>query len=59
VLVLVYRCRWLQGEVADLEVAEHRWALPGEIPHFSLLPADVPVAERIGRESGRADTPRL
>ncbi len=59
VLVLVYRCRWLRGDVVDLEVAEHRWVLPGEISRLSLLPADVPLAERIGRESGQADTRRL
>src|SRR5215471_12178434 len=38
VLVLVYRCRWLGGEVQDIEVTEHCWAAPADIPEFELLP---------------------
>ena len=59
VLVLAYRCRWLAGEIVDLEVAEHCWARPEELTQFRLLPADVPLAERICREFGNADTSRL
>jgi 8-oxo-dGTP diphosphatase len=59
VLVLAYRCRWVSGEIADLEVAEHRWVQPRELTGFPLLPADVPLAERIARESESADTARL
>ncbi|KAF0217554.1 MAG: NUDIX hydrolase MutT [Geobacteraceae bacterium] len=50
VLVLAYRCSWLSGEIADLEVAEHCWVKPAEILSFQLLPADIPLAERICRE---------
>ena len=50
VLVLAYRCRWLSGEIADLEVHEHCWAGPRELLQYDLLPADIPLAERIARE---------
>ncbi len=59
VLVLAYRCSWLGGEIVELEVSGHRWVLPEELTRFPLLPADVPLAERIARESGTADTARL
>ena len=59
VLVLAYRCHWLSGQIADLGVAEHRWVAPGDIGTFHLLPADVPLAERIGREFDGADLTRL
>ena len=50
VLVLAYRCNWLSGEINDLEVAEHCWVKPSEILNFELLPADIPLAEKICRE---------
>lgn len=56
VLVIAYRCRWLSGEVTDVEVAAHHWAKPDELSDFRLLPADIPLAERICREFGHADT---
>jgi 8-oxo-dGTP diphosphatase len=59
VLVLAYRCRWLSGEVRDLEVSEHCWASPADIANFELLPADIPLAHRIGLEFGNGDTARL
>ena len=54
VLVMAYLCRWLSGEIRNLEVAEHSWVLPGEIPAFQLLPADVPLAARISKEFANA-----
>ncbi len=59
VLVLVYRCSWLAGEVRDLQVAEHRWVEPSALGTYGLLPADIPLAARLAREFGDADTPRL
>lgn len=59
VLVLVYRCYWTAGEVTDIQVAEHRWVLPADIAGYSLLPADMPLAERISREFDHEDTSRL
>ncbi len=50
VLVLAYRCRWTGGEIQDLEVSEHRWASPAEVPGFELLPADIPLAQRLSAE---------
>lgn len=56
VLVLAYRCEWLSGEIADLEVAGHSWVLPAELTGYRLLPADFPLAERIAKEHASADT---
>ncbi len=56
VLVMAYRCRWQSGEVTNVEVSEHCWAKPSELKEFNLLPADVPLAERICREFGHEDT---
>lgn len=59
VLVLVYRCSWLAGEVRDLQVAEHRWVEPSALGTYGLLPADIPLAARLAQEFGDADTPGL
>jgi 8-oxo-dGTP diphosphatase len=59
VLVLAYRCLWLSGEIIDLDVAEHRWALPCDLGKFELLPADVQLAEKIRLEFADADFTRL
>jgi 8-oxo-dGTP diphosphatase len=50
VMVLAYRCEWIGGEIADLEVAGHSWVLPAELIGYRLLPADLPLAERIAKE---------
>lgn len=52
VLVLAYRCRWLSGEVADLDVAEHRWESPDRLAGYDFLPADGPLVQRIAAELG-------
>ena len=59
VLVLAYLCRWVSGEIWDLEVTEHRWVLPEEIGTFDLLPADIPLARRIALEFGNGDSAHL
>jgi 8-oxo-dGTP diphosphatase len=59
VLVLAYRCNWLSGEITDLDVLEHCWALPCDIGKFELLPADIPLAEKICREFAFEDFTHL
>ncbi len=59
VLVLAYRCEWLSGDIADLDVAEHCWVLPCDIVRFHLLPADIPLAEKICGEFAHAGPARL
>lgn len=59
VLVLAYRCHWISGEVRDLEVSAHCWVSPADTANFELLPADVPLAQRIALEFGNGDSPRL
>ncbi|BDV42249.1 DNA mismatch repair protein MutT [Geotalea uraniireducens] len=54
VLVLAYRCRWLAGELQELDVAGHCWTPPELVTSFALLPADLPLAERLAREFGNA-----
>jgi len=50
VLVLAYSCRWTGGTVRNLDVTEHYWAIPDELPAFDFLPADLPLIERLVRE---------
>jgi 8-oxo-dGTP diphosphatase len=52
VLVIVYRCHWLAGEMSNVQVTDHCWVKPEALLDFNLLPADVSVAERLRRESG-------
>jgi 8-oxo-dGTP diphosphatase len=59
VLVLAYRCRWQSGEIIDLDVMEHCWTRPCELMRFQLLPADLPLAEKICGEFADADITRL
>ena len=59
VLVLAYRCQWLDGEITDLDVAEHCWTRPCDLMRFQLLPADIPLAEKICGEFAGADITRL
>lgn len=48
-LMLVYPCRIVAGEVTPLEVAAAQWVPLEELPHFDLLPADRPLIERLLR----------
>lgn len=50
VLIMAYRCRWLDGEVRELDVAGYCWVLPDDLLSYSLLPADIPLAERLSME---------
>ena len=59
VLMLVYRCRWLSGEIQNLEVSAHCWVSPADIVNFQMLPADIPLAKRITEEFVSGDTARL
>ena len=59
VLVLAWLCTWTSGEVRNLEVADHRWVKPAEIPSFELLPADIALAQRLAAEFGHEDTARV
>ena len=52
VLVMVFRCTWVAGEIEHLEVADHRWVYTTELTGYRLLPADIPVAERLALEAG-------
>lgn len=59
VLLLAYRCRWLQGAVIEQQVSGHCWAEPAQLPQFELLPADIPLVERICREYASSYPDRL
>lgn len=48
VLLLVYRCRWLRGTIRNLEVAGHHWVAPVDLLEYELLPADIPLVEKLG-----------
>jgi 8-oxo-dGTP diphosphatase len=47
VLLLFYRARILEGEVRDLGVAAHRWAVRADLSTLTFPPADVKVLEKV------------
>ncbi|GFR34359.1 (deoxy)nucleoside triphosphate pyrophosphohydrolase [Thermobrachium celere] len=46
-LMLVYRCRLLGGEITAKEVEDFRWVIPLELNEYNFLEADVGVVEKI------------
>lgn len=56
VLILSYRCRWCDGTIQDLEVAEHKWVPPRSLRSDEMLPADAPLLTRLVEELADADT---
>lgn len=49
VLVLAYLCRMQGGVIRNLEVAEHRWVEAAEISRFDMLPADLPIVQKLAK----------
>lgn len=49
VLLLAYHCQRLSGEIRNLEVAEHRWVAPADLGAYPILPADMPLIQRLQR----------
>ncbi|NIP50377.1 MAG: NUDIX domain-containing protein [Phycisphaerae bacterium] len=47
VLILAYLCTIAKGTIRNLEVAEHCWACPEELPEFEILPADQPIIRQL------------
>ena len=51
IVMLVYGCRLKSGEIpACVEVAELAWLLPEQLPAYDILPADVPLVDRLRAE---------
>jgi 8-oxo-dGTP diphosphatase len=48
-LMLVYACT-LDGEPRPVEVAELAWVAPQEVLKYELLPADIPLCQRLARD---------
>ena len=48
-LMLVYTCQ-LDGEPRAVQVAEVAWVAPDRLADYPVLPADVPLVERLARE---------
>jgi 8-oxo-dGTP diphosphatase len=53
VLILAYLCTPVHTKVRNLQVADHRWLLPQELPTLPFLPADLPLIDRLRRQSSR------
>lgn len=47
VLIIAYLCRWLDGKIQHIEVADHRWVTTEQCGDFAVLPADRPILDRI------------
>ncbi|NLC69825.1 MAG: (deoxy)nucleoside triphosphate pyrophosphohydrolase [Desulfuromonadaceae bacterium] len=47
VLILAYDCLPRGTAIRNLGVAEHRWVSLEELPGYPLLPADVPIVNKL------------
>jgi 8-oxo-dGTP diphosphatase len=47
VLMLVYRCRIVDGAPRPIEVADLAWCTPAELARYDILPADAPLCRRL------------
>jgi 8-oxo-dGTP diphosphatase len=52
-LMIVYRCTIASGEPHAVEVAQIEWVPAGEVADRPLLPADIPLAQRLREEARR------
>jgi 8-oxo-dGTP diphosphatase len=50
-LMLVYPCRIVEGEPRPLEVAAAEWTTVDELSTYDILPADLPLVERLREEA--------
>lgn len=56
-LILAYPCQYLHGTIRHLDVADHRWVEPQELSSYKLLPADLPIIDKLQREGLRDYAP--
>ncbi len=49
VLIMAYHCRWENGSIEHLEVADHRWLQTSELHQMPILPADRPIVAKLAQ----------
>jgi 8-oxo-dGTP diphosphatase len=49
VLILAFECFSSGKEIHNLQVTEHRWVHPRDLPSFAILPADRPIVDKLIR----------
>lgn len=47
VLLIAFECKWLSGELQELDVAAHRWVAAEDLISLQFLPADVQLVEQL------------
>ena len=47
VLIIAYLCSWQGGVIEHREVADHAWVTPDQFSDYPLLPADMPILDKI------------
>jgi len=45
--ILAYWATWTNGKLQPRVHAQTRWVTPQDTHHFDLLPADIPIAQRL------------
>lgn len=53
-LVKAYCCTWVSGELNPTEHADFRWVDPDELSQFDFVASDIPVAEKVLQQFGKA-----
>lgn len=49
-----YWVKWLRGSLERFVHRDHAWVAPTQLHAYDLLPADVPIAQRIAEEQRHA-----
>jgi len=57
ILLLAYNCRLLDGPIRNLGVAEHRWVTSEQLDTYPMLPADLPLIEKLQNLAESASRP--
>ncbi len=47
VAIHAFWCHWSGGQISHLEVIDHSWVTPAELPDYDILPADAPLISKL------------
>jgi 8-oxo-dGTP diphosphatase len=51
VLLIAFECVWSEGELRELEVADHRWVSVDQLSGYEILPADDQLVRLLQQET--------
>lgn len=45
--IQAYLCDWLDGQIKHIDVKDHCWVDPADLFNHNILPADIPIIEKL------------